>query len=65
MAFEIVHFSVWVFVISSFVSLFVMGKLAPNRLDSMVSFIPPVIPAGAFAAWMLRRVKSKLEKHDT
>ena len=47
-AFEVVHFTVWVFVISSAVSLFVVDRVAPNRLDGLVPFIPPVIPTVGF-----------------
>jgi amino acid transporter len=63
-AFEVVHFTAWIFVISSAVSLFVVDRIAPNRLDGLVPFIPPVIPAGIFAAWLLRRAKVRCERHD-
>jgi hypothetical protein len=63
-AFEVVHLTVWVFVISSFLSLMIVDRVAPNRLDGLVPFIPPVIPAAIFAAWMLRRAKIRYDKPD-
>lgn len=64
-AFDIVHFSVWIFVISSLVSLLVVDKMAPNHLDGLVPFILPVVPTIIFVAWSLRRLKIvRDEKHD-
>jgi hypothetical protein len=53
--FDIVHFSVWIFGIASFMSLQVVDRVAPRLLDGLVPFIPPLFPVGVFVAWSLYR----------
>ena len=55
--FELVHSSVWIFAITSFLSLEFVSSVAPNLLDGLVPYIPPVIPVSVFVAWSLHRVR--------
>jgi hypothetical protein len=60
-AFETANLSVWVFVLSSYASLKVVGDFAPKLQDGLVPFLPPVIPVVFFVAWALRRLKALQE----
>jgi len=54
--FEIVHLSVWVFALGSFASLWAIDHLAPSMLDTLIPFVPPIIPVVSFVAWSMRRI---------
>jgi len=55
--FDVVHLSVWIFVIGTWLSLAGMDRFAPASLDGLLPFIPPVIPVIIFVAYVLRRLK--------
>jgi hypothetical protein len=53
-AFDIVHYSVWIFALTAFLSLELVDRVAPQFLNGLAPFIPPVIPVGIFVAWSLK-----------
>jgi hypothetical protein len=57
-AFDIVHVSVWVFIISSWFSLDAVYRYAPKFLDGLLPFVPPVIPVVLVVAYLLRRLRA-------
>jgi len=55
--FWIVEISVVVFVVSVAVSYEVADRLVLNGGDSLLVYIPPVIPVAIYVAWSSRRAK--------
>jgi hypothetical protein len=57
--FEIVEISVVVFAISAAISYQIADRVVLNGGDSLLIYIPPVVPVAIIAAWLSRRAKSR------
>jgi hypothetical protein len=58
-ALEVVEISAGIFVFALVITYEVAERLVRDGGDSVLIYIPPVIPAAAFALWLLRRRKKK------
>jgi uncharacterized membrane protein YfcA len=56
--FQILHFSVWIYALSFFLSLQIVDKAAPRLTDGFVPYLLPVLPVVLFVAWAMHRQKS-------
>ena len=56
---EIVEISILVFAASAGVSYRIAGRMVFDGGDSLLVYLPPVIPAAIAAVWLSRRAKSK------
>jgi hypothetical protein len=54
--FDLLLASTWIFVFGFNVTLGVFAVLAPDWMEGLVPYIPPVIPVAIFVAWVLRRL---------
>jgi hypothetical protein len=57
--FEIVEISVGVFAISAAISYQIADRVVLNGGDSLLVYIPPLVPVAIVAAWLSRRAKNK------
>ena len=57
--FHIVEFSVVLFAISAAISYQIADRVVLNGGDSLLVYIPPVIPVAIVAIWLSRRAKRK------
>ena len=55
--FEIVEISVVVFAVSAGISYEIADRVVLNGGDSLLVYIPPVIPVAIYVAWSSRRAK--------
>jgi hypothetical protein len=55
--FEIVHVSAWIYALSFFLSLQILGRIAPQMEDGFVPYILAGLPVALFVAWALNRRK--------
>lgn len=55
----IVEISILVFAVSADVSYRIADRMVFDGGDSLLVYIPPVIPAAIVAVWLSRRAKSK------
>ncbi len=62
-ALETVEISVGIFVVALLITYQIADRLALDGGDSLLIYIPPVIPVGIFVFWLLRRRK-KIRKDD-
>ena len=60
---ETVEISVGIFVVALLITYQIADRLALDGGDSLLIYIPPVIPVGIFVFWLLRRRK-KIRKDD-
>jgi hypothetical protein len=58
-ALEFVEISAAIFVFALVITYKVAERLVRDGGESLLIYIPPVIPAAAFALWLLRRRKKK------
>ena len=56
-ALETVEISAGIFVFALFITYKIADWIALNGGDSLLIYIPPVIPVSAFGFWLLRRRK--------
>ena len=56
-ALETVEIAAGIFVFGLLITYEIADKIAPDADDSLLIFIPPVIPVIAFVFWLLRRRK--------
>ena len=59
--FEIVEISVVVFGISAAISYSIADRVVFDGGDSLLIYIPPVVPTAIVAVWLSRRAKSRRE----
>lgn len=56
-AFETVFISIWIFYLGYSITEEAIAKFAPNLLESVVPYLPPVIPVVIFVIWFLPRAE--------
>ena len=54
-ALEIVEVSTGIFIAALFVTYRVANRLVPDGGESLLIYIPPVVPVGIYVFWLLRR----------
>ncbi|MGC9943030.1 MAG: hypothetical protein ABSE48_14460 [Verrucomicrobiota bacterium] len=60
-ALETVEISAGIFVVALFITYKIADRVVLDGGDSLLIYIPPVIPVGIFVFWLLRRRK-KIQK---
>ena len=63
--FETMLCSVALFVAGSFLSLNVVDRLAPDRLETLLPFFPPLLPVIILVAWAVKRAQTMRTEKDS
>ncbi len=58
-ALEAVEVSAGIFVVALIVTYLLAERLALNGGDSLLIYLPPVVPVAVFASWLSRRAKRR------